>query len=438
MPPSSDEPQAITLNFKNLVRVAGETIEGTVDLNLPLIRKDGIEELRLEMQGIVKTRIYRTYGQVTVVHKQVLPLFEPFNQPLWSASNSSESDDVASYPFRFTIPENLPPSFCYCEKWMSRPSATVRYSLEVVGTRPGVFHRNRRVQRVFLVMPAATASQLEQAETMRQGWSGPWKGNPAEDKIRQGIWGDYSHVSATLSLPDLPSLPISAPIPYTLTVTTETKTLDHSERPEDKHGKPIFPAPPTQASELSLSLRRKVKYTARDAGALHKEKRHDSFDLQKTVGLSDTTESPALRRTQPAEIRRVEPAGDGQVMVDEPEWVPGEDGKKKGVWRRSVHFTSLMALPFAPTTWSAEILEWSYKLQITIPFPGVGNDLKLEIPIQLNPSAACPPPGSSNLTYAEILPAGPPPMLDLPPAYWAEDGGDSDSDEKKEKKNKFW
>jgi hypothetical protein len=89
---SDTQPQPITLHFQNLVRVAGETIEGCVDLHVPLLRKDGIENLRIEMQGVIKTYVYsmysmepqtdvwacrqilRTYGQVTVMHKQVVPV----------------------------------------------------------------------------------------------------------------------------------------------------------------------------------------------------------------------------------------------------------------------------------------------------------------------------------------------------------------------------
>ncbi|KAK7013177.1 hypothetical protein R3P38DRAFT_3579673, partial [Favolaschia claudopus] len=221
------------------------------------------------------------------------------------------------------------------------------------------------------VMPAATASQLEQAETMRQGW---------------------------LSLPDLPSAPHQCPH----SVYIDRNDGDKDARPlrssRGQTREAYFPcsSPPKHPNYRSHSGGKSNTPRAIQARFI-KKSAMILFDLQKTVGLSDTTESPALRRTQPAEIRRVEPAGDGQVVVDEPEWVPGEDGKKKGIWRRSVHFTSLMALPFAPNH-----LECGnpgvYKLQITIPFPGVGNDLKLEVPIQLNPSAACPPPGSSNLT----------------------------------------
>jgi hypothetical protein len=240
-----------------------------------------------------------------------------------------------------------------------------------------------------------------------------------------------------VSLPDLPEFPISTPIPYTLHVVTETKTLDRSDRPEDKHGKPLFPVPPTQSSELTQVFRRKAEYTVRDGG-LHEEKRKDTFDLHTSQALANTTASKKVRRAQNTPTQPVEPAGEVHTMIDEPEWIPKDD-KGRGIWRRSVRFTSTLAFPFAPTC-TTETLQWSvrdisdlfppglvsnvflmqYILLFTVPFPGIGNDLKLEVPVHLGPASACPPPptgapGSSNLAYADVLPAGPPPMLDLPP-----------------------
>ncbi|KAJ7300754.1 hypothetical protein DFH08DRAFT_907930 [Mycena albidolilacea] len=429
---SDPQQQPITLHFQNLVRVAGETIEGCVDLHVPLLRKDGIENLRIEMQGVIKTQILRTYGQVTVMHKQVVPLFPAQSQSLWTSESPHSDSDIVSFPFRFTLPEDLPPSFAF-----GSYSAVVRYSLEVVGERPGVFHRNRRVRRVLVVMPAASEDQVLARESLRQGWNGPWKAITQDEKVRQGIWGEYSRVHASVSLPDLPEFPISTPIPYNLHVVTETKTLDRSDRPEDKHGKPLFPVPPTQSSELTQVFRRKAKYTVRDVG-LHEETRKDTFDLHTSQTLANTTASKKVRRAQTTPTQSVEPAGEVHTIIDEPEWVPKDD-KGRGIWRRSVRFTSTLAFPFAPTC-TTETLRWSYILLFTVPFPGIGNDLKLEVPVHLGPASACPPPptgapGSSNLAYADILPAGPPPMLDLPPTYWAGDDQDWD-DEKDEKKKK--
>jgi hypothetical protein len=60
MTSSNSQTQAIALHFQNLVRVAGETIVGRVDLNLPQARKDHIEHLRIRVRGVIKTYVDST------------------------------------------------------------------------------------------------------------------------------------------------------------------------------------------------------------------------------------------------------------------------------------------------------------------------------------------------------------------------------------------
>ncbi|KAF8132168.1 hypothetical protein K438DRAFT_2031855 [Mycena galopus ATCC 62051] len=102
MASDSSSIKPITLHFQNVVRVAGETIEGRVDLNESLAREDGIEHLRIEMRGVVKTRITSQFigGRVVITNTQ--------------AVSSEQIDlDVFSFPFRFTLPGDLPSSFFY-------------------------------------------------------------------------------------------------------------------------------------------------------------------------------------------------------------------------------------------------------------------------------------------------------------------------------------
>ncbi|KAF7344443.1 Arrestin-N domain-containing protein [Mycena sanguinolenta] len=437
MAPDSSSTQPITLHFQDIVRVAGEVIEGRVDVHVPLTRKDGIDRVRIDLQGIMNTRIYSWNEQLKEddLHTQTVPLCSS-SQILWTSQSRRRDSDVVSCPFRFDLPENLPPSFWYAPtKSSPRPAATIKYSLKVVGFRPGSFHRNRRIRRVFLVMPSASESQLLARESLRQGWEGPWKITAKDAKVRRGIWGDYSRVSATLSLPDLPAFPISTPIPYTFHVVTETKTLDRSDRPE-KHGKPLFPSPPTRTSELSQVLRRNIEYVVHETYHTYKEEKKDIFDLQTSQSLVDNTASFSVGHAQTARTQPMESARKVAAVVDKPEWIP-KDEKGHGIWRRSVHFTSTLAFPFAPT-FNTETINWEYTLKFTVPFPGIGNDLKIKVPIHLSPTSARPPPptgapGSSGITYADILPAGPPPMFDLPPTYWSSDSHDWD-DEKDEQK----
>ncbi|KAJ7099456.1 hypothetical protein B0H15DRAFT_547524 [Mycena belliarum] len=411
-------PQPITLNFHDVVRIAGEILEGTVDLNVAAAQDDHIEQLRIKFRGAIATKITVNHGQNNSVHRETVPLVHS-DLTLWTqgAAFPKAGSHVLSCPFRFQLPDNLPPSF---HGSLPSRSGIISYSLEVVGDRPGLFRSNRRIRRIISVLPAASQTQLVVTEALRQGWMGQWKTFTQSEQLRTGLWGDYSHAHAILSLPDLPAFPVATPIPFSLHITTETKPVKRSDRPEEKPGKPLFPAPPTASSQLKLGLRRETTVRVRQ----RTRELEDTFDLQAIRDIRDTTE----KRPASASASVSVPA-----MVDEPEWVP-QDSKDRGVWKRAVHFNSTLTFPYAPT-FSTQTLAWHYTVHVVVPFPGIGNGLKLQFPITLAPGWPCPPPpigvpGSSRARagYADVIPAGPPPMLDLPPAYWAGDEHDWDDE----------
>ncbi|KAJ6495372.1 hypothetical protein C8R45DRAFT_1133893 [Mycena sanguinolenta] len=372
----------ITLHFQNVRRVAGETIAGSVDLNIARAQEERIERLRIEFRGAITTHITTPNpGRPATTDREIVPLIHS-DQVLWRQGSAVPAADcgIVSLAFQFKLPANLPPSFHCAAK---DHGGVIAYSLEVVGERPGIFRKNRRIRRVFSVVPTASQDQLAAKESLQQGWVGAWMDIKQEKRLRQGIWGEYSHAGLTLSLPDLPSFPSAASIPYRLHIMTETKTVDRTERPENKHGKPLFPVPPTQSAKLQLKLWQMTQIRASEKTEHVKE----TFNLQ----------------LPPPHTRNV------NAVVDEPEWVPKNNSEDRGFWRRSIHFNSTLNFPFAPTT-SARTLEWNYTLHLTIPFPGLGdNDLRLEFPIHLGASAPPPPvcaPSTLRVTNAEVLPAG--------------------------------
>ncbi|KAJ7869108.1 hypothetical protein B0H14DRAFT_292448 [Mycena olivaceomarginata] len=408
---SNTAPQPITLHFQNVVRVAGETIAGSVDLNLGLAQEEHIEELRIKLRGATTTRLTTQNGSFSVTHRQTVPLVQS-DKTLWThGSASPEAGSRAiSLPFQFQLPANLPPSF-HCDLNHTRGGA-ITYSLEVVGERTGILRKNRCIRRVFSVVPAASRDQLLVSGSLRQGRRDSWKDIKRNAEIRHGIWGEHSRVYATLSLPNLPSFPIATPFAFCLHIVTETKTLDKTDRPEDKHGEPLFPPPPTQFKQVKQELKRTTQvWVDKDIT----RQLENTFDLQEVRSSADAKQVVRKQATS--------------------EWVPKDTDENCGFWRRTILFDSILNLPFAPTT-SSKTIAWTYTLHFTIPFPGIGNDLDLELPIHLGPSAQCPAgpppsigtPGTSSLTYADLLPAGPPPMSDLPPSYWA--GEDHDWDDK--------
>ncbi|KAJ6631466.1 hypothetical protein B0H10DRAFT_2207122 [Mycena sp. CBHHK59/15] len=399
--------EAITLHFPEFVRVAGEVLQGHVDLNVALAKEDKIEKLYIKFRGSIVTKITETKREdnktSTENHTQTVQLLR-YDQTLWDQWNAPASLDsqVITCPFQLQLPPTLPPSFHYSG---FHRTVAVSYSLEVVGDRAGLFHSNRRIRRMFSVVPGASAWELSANAALKQGWGGAWRSYAADEKLRHGIWGDYSHASVELVLPDIPSLPMVTPIPFSLHVVTHTKPVHRSDL-EDKHGK-LFPAPPADPAKVKLVLYRKGRMRVHHRSEPIEEK----FDLAGSLG--------------DAKVR---------TRADEPEWAHSEGHKEdKGVWKRAVHFDALLSLPFAPS-FAAETVEWNYSLRIEVPFPGIGNDLELEVPLRIDSGCACPPPPppigapNANTNYANYpLPAGPPPMLTLPPAYWK--GDDHDWDE---------
>ncbi|KAJ7287058.1 hypothetical protein C8J57DRAFT_1707457 [Mycena rebaudengoi] len=389
---STSEP--ISLQFQDLVRVAGEIIQGRVDLNVALAQQDNIEHLRIKLRGSIHTTITVSNGQSSTTFKQTIPvstmtkhygiLGQRFLSPgliFWHALSSS-----------ICLEACRPPSTVMHG---SGRTAAISYSLEVVGDRPGLFQSNRRIRRLISVVPAASQDQLFASESFRRGFAGSWRTLGRTEKLRQGIWGDYSYAQAEVFI---------YVFPFSFHVITRTKPMSRSERPEDKHGKPLFPAPPTLSSDIKLTLLRGTNITVRST-TLHVQ---DQFRLNGTLG--DVTRVAAVH-----------------TVADEPEWIPDpgkKDEKNRGFWKRAVHFESA----------AEQFLQ--YMLRFEVPFPGIGNDLTFGVPIHLAPASACPPPpigaaGSSRIIYADVLPVGPlPPMEDLPPSYWAGVHNDWD-DEKK-------
>ncbi|KAJ7066306.1 hypothetical protein C8F01DRAFT_1346526 [Mycena amicta] len=408
-------PSALSLQFQNITRIAGETLKGLVHVNVQLAKEDHIERVKVKFRGSIHTSITRSGGPTVTTDEQTVVLFH--KTFLWTqGSTYSEScSNILSVPFEFTLPSDLPPSFHYAD---SSCHATIGYSLEVVGERSGLFRSDRCIRRAISVLPAATPAQLVAKELLLQGSNLPCRTYAREEKLRRGFWHDHACVRATVTIPDLPSFPISTPIPFSFYIETDTRPMKREDCPDglDKHGKPIFPAPPTLSSEVKLNLHR----SAQLRGKKNVREVENTYKVRKSVG--DAASVDAVVHTESA-----------------PEWIPAPGGKNKGRWRRSIKFESSVRLNHAPT-YQGENLEWNYRLCFIAPFSGMGNDLKISIPIRLNACAPCPPPpttgvagaSAAGLPHMQRYTAAPPPMLDdLPPEYWVGEHHGWDRDEKK-------
>ncbi|KAJ6595548.1 hypothetical protein DFH09DRAFT_1024301 [Mycena vulgaris] len=403
--------EAITLHFQNHARISGSVLQGHVELNIPLALQDEIEHVRVKLRGSIYVEIRESSTAATAHGGTTISSTDDrrievlrADAPLWTQRGGPETG-ILNLPFQFHLPVHLPPSF-HCS--VLNRKAGISYAIEVVADRPGIFKFNRRIASVFPIVPPASPQDLVFQQSLLNGWSGEWKAVVHEDKIRRGIWGDYSIVRTKLMMPALVAFPMSTVFPFRIHITTETKPVKHADGPEDDD-KPLFPAPPMNLSQLQLTLIRNV----------HLRTANRRAHVSETVFLvGETGESPRSETLL--------------MEADPPEWIPGE--KDKGIWRRTVHMQSTVCLP-VPPTFNSEILCWDYAFRLCVPFPGIGNDVQAESAIWIVPGFACPPPQSSihgpgsTLAYADIPPSGPALDLDLPPAYWA--GEHHDWDDKK-------
>ncbi|KAJ7099487.1 hypothetical protein B0H15DRAFT_548865 [Mycena belliarum] len=390
MAPNSDvHPPTFVLDFQDhSVRVAGDYVAGRVELNLARAQDEGVESLRVNLQGCMVTTIIEGNSDgADARHEQTVELIKS-SKTLWDRGTAfpDPGSHVLDLPFQFKLPENLPPSFHICG---CHHEAVIRYGIEVVGHRPGRLRKDRRIEKSLTVLPAASPAQVLAKRTLKQGWGGPWKTFFLDQKIRQGIWGDHSHVRIEVKMPKLESYPRATPLPVKFYIETRTKPMSRTDAPEDKSHRPLFPAPPTQSADVKLYFHRAASIRAnRKYGT-----GNDSF--QTRGGLGDPT-STKVKST-----------------VDAAEWIPDPKKQDQGVWKRAVRFETKELLPYAPS-FSTETIECKYFLRFTVSFPGIGNDLKLNVPIHLDPVHG----RLSSTTYADVPPDDPYPFLDdCPPAY---------------------
>ncbi|KAJ6593349.1 hypothetical protein B0H19DRAFT_18138 [Mycena capillaripes] len=228
MAPQNTNSPAFVLQIADGVRVAGETIHGRVELNPARAQDEGLESLSVNLRGSIVTTITESNcdGSDTK-HQRTIVLINSATL-LWERETLLDPGSTLVLPFDFKLPDNLPPSFRLSAL---NHEAVISYTLEVVGSRPGLFRRDHLIRKIFLVLPAASPAQILAKRDLKRGWDGDWRSIFHEQKMRYGIWGDYSHARAEVKIPDLTSLPRATPFPLKLRIETRTKSLSRTAAP---------------------------------------------------------------------------------------------------------------------------------------------------------------------------------------------------------------
>ncbi|EIN05818.1 hypothetical protein PUNSTDRAFT_115729 [Punctularia strigosozonata HHB-11173 SS5] len=403
---------AISLNFPQRLHIAGEVLSGSVNLDLAAAQEDDIENIIVKFRGSIQTMIRRTIGQETRVYRSNTSVLNT-DIPLWQRGQPGSG--TITLPFNFQLLPNLPPSY---HVMRFDKQGTITYYLEVVGERPGL-HFNRRIRSVIALIPGGWPANVQIRQGLLSGWGPnmPWKAHTHMDSIRQGIWGDHSQVRVELRLPDIAAFPYGTPIPVRLDVVTTTKPLKQDDIPDENDDKALFPAPPTAPALITFRVDRHTQLAARHVLGTTRETVSDEFDNLAGFGEDDPS------------------GGSVRCWQDPPIWAAApkeehhhrslfhhrdkEGGDEKRVCTRATHFETVVQFTFPPN-FQTEHITTTHTLHVCVPFPGIGNDLKLDIPINIV-SGYVP----QTQPMQQYQPAA---AMNLPPAYWSAE--DHEFDEK--------
>ncbi|KAI8989923.1 hypothetical protein BD414DRAFT_460256 [Trametes punicea] len=388
-PSASSSPNAaIIVHLPRSLHVSGCPVEGEVELDFRRLHEENINEVHLKLRGSAETIITR--DRMTL--REVIPLVHD-DASLWTLGSvyPPPGSDTLRIPFRLQLPLDLPPSFSYAG--LGR-TASVRYSLTAVGTRPGTFHFNRRVRVPLAIVQKDTAGVRvrEKLQDMTVGLGYPWRTMRREEKIRRGLWGDYATVQVQLMIPDLTVHPLFAPIPFVIDVKTITPPIARAQAEVHPPDKPVFPPVPSAFNMMQFKLQRKLHIRAR------------AF-----TGFA-TSDDAALTKDAASGVT---------ALLPEMEWTPLDCTSKKrespgdkGTWIQRARFQSTFSLD-CPHSFAIDNIRCEYALALKVPFPGIGNNLHIGMPITVSSGLDAP------ILREELnASAQSPSFLDLPPAYW--------------------
>ncbi|KAH9836124.1 uncharacterized protein C8Q71DRAFT_67139 [Rhodofomes roseus] len=279
--------------------IAGQPIRGAVALNLRSVRDDPLDEVRVDLRGIMHISYSRRHG---CGKEDILLVYE--SKSLWKRERYPPAGThFLRIPFNLELPADVPPS-CY----VSTGGTVVRvdYKVEAIGVRSSMLRLHEKVDCSFKVVTSDAVGAPLRAK-LKGGWQGPWATKTARRRIRKGLWGAHADVQLEFTYPAIPVLPLSSAIPFALSIATVSRPLPRT------YDRRIWPSPPFKPHEVKLTLRQSVRVKSR------------TFDRTYILPLSSLWGSVDIER-----------------FPDE--WYPIDDLGVKGRWKQESVFTSVFRL----------------------------------------------------------------------------------------------
>ncbi|KAI0677776.1 hypothetical protein C8Q78DRAFT_110275 [Trametes maxima] len=382
--------------------VSGRFVEGEVELDLEQLQQDNVQEVHVKLRGYAFT----SYIINTTVMTERVPLVpDQVSQSLWSRGSAQHltGERTIRIPFRLEVPPDAPPSFKY-SSFKKSGSGSIRYAVTAVGVRPGALHLNRRARVPLALVPRDIEGLRvrERLSALEGEQVAQWRTATKEEKIRRGLWGDYSTVQVQLSIPDERVLPLFTPIPVIIKIQSATPPVSRTKAEGSDTDKPVFPPVPDAYNKVEFKLERK------------------SFVSAQKIYYEKSVSDVVVFSRQSSETPNAD--------TPEKEWVPLGSGSSKGSWVQRATFRTTIRLD-CPPSFAIDSIKCEYRLVVQVPFPGVGNNVEVVMPVTVTSGIDVPiirdrPGAETSGALTEFL--------DLPPDYWNDDKDTDWEDSKKD------
>ncbi|KAM5537692.1 hypothetical protein V8D89_008641 [Ganoderma adspersum] len=336
---------------------------GEVMLEFGQMQEEQVDEVVLEFRGRLKVFTENTAQRTSTVSRELIHL----RKSIWKRGSTYYPPDshILRIPFRFHLPSgpHTLPSVIRNE-W--HDVVSIMYYVEVTALRPATFFANNKRVRERLVVVSRGHPTLCASIRSLKGLEGglTWKMAHTEHQMRRGLWEEYSTARVELLVPhEHGILPHCVPIPVLIKINTTTTRLSRTEAGKHPEGKPIFPAIALDSNHNNpISINMLQNFTVRARG-------NTNTSTNESV-LAYVTEKDLL----PSSYYNLHWQAD----------TTPSDKEEMGRWVQQWTLQPTVTVNRFPPTFSSDLVDCAYAVSVQVPFSGMGNDVKVTIPITLD------------------------------------------------------
>lgn len=119
-------------------------------------------------------------------------------KPVWRRGEAypPPDSDILTLPWEIPLLQDMPPTLT---AHVGRCRMSIKYTLHVIGNRPGLLKFNKDIKRMLTISPNASVSIPVQTR-LNYGWDGPWRTSTTRNRLsRHFFWGPDTDITIHVS-----------------------------------------------------------------------------------------------------------------------------------------------------------------------------------------------------------------------------------------------